>query len=83
MSFIGQDDLLFLRVGHLKLLDELTVLRRDHLTSLKKKRKKKGRSCQTWEVRQTKSAAEPPKSVTLDEHKCLSEKIMQIDNYII
>lgn len=32
MSFIGQNDLFLLRVGHLKFLDEFTVLCRDHLT---------------------------------------------------
>lgn len=32
MSFIGQNGLFLLRVGHLKLLNELTVLCRDHLT---------------------------------------------------
>lgn len=32
MSFIGQNDMFLLRVGHLKFLDEFTVLCRDHLT---------------------------------------------------
>lgn len=36
MSFIGQNDLFLLRISHLKLLDELTVLWGDHLTPRRK-----------------------------------------------